>query len=355
MHLQLKLGVANLLDKLGILNALQRLRSTQGGLVLALHRVLPEAEMDSCYEPHVAMSEPVFRALLTLLRREYQVVSLQDLLAHPESVDQRQRVALTFDDGWIDTYQVAYPVLLHFEVPATVFVCTDFLKPGESPAILPEERFAQLWQFCSATQTLDALTNDFRMWGIGQTHSLEREVWGRLVKKLPLDAKLMMLTHLEDVYRVPHGRERKFLNWEEARIMQRNGITFGSHTMRHSTLATEQAPAMERELAGSKAALRTMLQTEGELLAFPNGSYDSRVLRAAQQQGFRYGFTTERGLVNRKSDPLAIPRVCLANPVLTGQKTTLHTSRTRLYLQRFSVTANKKAPEWTLSPDSRLA
>jgi peptidoglycan/xylan/chitin deacetylase (PgdA/CDA1 family) len=354
MHLQLKLGIANLLDRLGILNALQRLRSTQGGLVLALHRVLPEAEMESCYEPHVAMSEPVFHALLTLLQREYQVVSLQDLLARPESVDQCQRVALTFDDGWVDTYRVAYPILLHFEVPATVFVCTDFLKPVEPTAILPEERFVRLWQFCGETHTLDALTNDLRMWGIGQTHSQERQVWGRLVKKLPLDAKLMMLSHLEDVYRVPRCRERKFLNWEEARIMQRNGITFGSHTMRHSTLATEQQATIDRELAGSKAALRSMLQAEGEMLAFPNGSYDDRVLRAAQQQGFRYGFTTERGLLNRKSNPLAVPRVCLANPVLTGQKTTLHTSRTRLYLQRFSV-ASPKASEWVLSPDSRLA
>ena len=332
MHLKLKLGLASALDRAGLVTALRKYRSNRNGIILNFHRVLRKADIDSCYERQIAMTDTVFEDLLLLLHREFRIVTLQQLIENPEGLDGLQRVALTFDDGWEDTYSVAYPLLLRYGTPATIFLCTGLTGTGQ---MLPEERFARVWRSCAAREQLQLLLKDLQRWGAGSSGSLDMHSWSRKIKRLPLDAKHMMLCHLEETYRVPQDNRRRFMTWEEALIMNQNGITFGSHTVRHSTLKAEQPATILQELIESRHMIDTKLGKATTLLAYPNGSYDERVMELAAEAGYLHAFTTEYGYHNRKIRPLAIPRLSMADSVVTDQETALHAPRTRLYLQRF--------------------
>ena len=109
MLLSLKTSIASALDRTGLVTTLQSLRARRGGLILGFHRVLNAAELAQCYDGEVAVRDSVFADLLALLDRECSIVPLLELLDQPEASSPRQRVALTFDDGWADTHSVALP------------------------------------------------------------------------------------------------------------------------------------------------------------------------------------------------------------------------------------------------------
>jgi hypothetical protein len=60
-------------------------------------------------------------------------------------------------------------------------------------------------------------------------------------------------------------------------------------------------------------------------------------MELAQAAGFSHAFTTEHGFVRRKTNPMAVPRVSICDSVVTGESVTLHSPRTRLYLQQVST------------------
>ncbi len=331
MNLRLKLGLASALDRAGLVTALKRYRSSHSGIVLAFHRVLRKQDIPACYERQIAMTDTVFSEMLELLLREFRVVPLEQMIANPEGIDGRQRIALTFDDGWEDTYTVAYPLMRRFGVPATVFICTGLMGTDQ---LLPEERFVRIWRTCAAREQIQMLLKDLQRWGVGTSGPLEMHPWARRLKRLPLDAKHMLLSHLEEAYRVPRDHQRRFLNWQEALIMSQNGISFGSHSVRHSTLRSEQPSTLVNELVESRRTIAAKLGREATTLAYPNGSYDERVIEAAGEAGYTHGFTIECGYYTRKTHPLAIPRICMADSVVTDEHALLHTARTRLYLQK---------------------
>lgn len=332
MNLNLKIAVASVLDKSGVISAVRHYRSTRSGIILALHRVLPANEAEASFEPKITLTDTVYEQLLVLLQREFRVVSLAEILTHPEDQDGRQRVAITFDDGWWDTYVHAYPLLVRYGLPATVFLCPGLMSEGQ---MIPEERFVRIWNWCTKHQHIQLLLRDLRKWGLNGGESMVRQTWSRLLKRLALNAKLLMLSHLENTYGVPQDSQRRFLTWEEIKVMRRNDISFASHTMHHATLTAEQQPALGEELKQSRETLEFRLQEEVRYLAYPNGAYDRRVIEAARQAGYSHCFSTEQGGFQRKANCFAIPRINMDDSVVVNHFSSLHASRVRFHLQHY--------------------
>ena len=336
MNAWYKTLLASTLDKLGLLAALRHVRAADQGIVLTFHRVLKDAETNQCYDSHLVMSESVFEELLLLLRTEFEVVALDQLIRHPEGHGQRQRVAITFDDGWMDTYSVAFPLLLRYEVPATVFVCSGLLNGDLTFPMLPEERFARIWERCSITERLPLLFEDLRKWGVAASPTPQRKEWSTRLKQMSLHTRLLLFTHLEDTYHPVQPRTRQLMSWEEVRTMVRNNVTIGSHTVGHCTLSSEQDATVFDELRRSRVEILAQAGVDAQLLAYPNGAYNSRVVLIARAAGFTHAFTTETGFFNRRADPFLIPRIAMEDTVVANRPPVLNVPRTRFHLQALS-------------------
>jgi peptidoglycan/xylan/chitin deacetylase (PgdA/CDA1 family) len=298
-------------------------RWSRSGIVLSVDRVLPARKAEESLAPKTTLTGDAFERLLNYLQNEFRIVSLKELLSQPKDDGGPQRVAITFNHGWSHTYAYAYPLLVRYGVPATVFLCPGLMMEGQ---MLPEDRFVRIWRWCVAHQHVPQLLRDLRKWGLSGGDSSAIETWSRLLETLALNAKLLMLSHLENTYNVPACQERQFLNWDEVRAMRRNRITFGSHTAHHATLTAEHSPSLEEELTEARTTIGFQLQENVGFLAYPNGLYNKQVMEAAREAGYSHCFTTTPGTLRRKFDLFAIPRIRIGDLVVGNYRIPPHSS-----------------------------
>ena len=96
--------------------------------VLMYHRIVPQRVQNDPYNLYTSVAD--FEAQLRYLRdRNYIPLSFEQL-AHPvlpSRLGGRKPVVITFDDGYMDTYELAFPLLCDYNMTATVFLVTDRL------------------------------------------------------------------------------------------------------------------------------------------------------------------------------------------------------------------------------------
>jgi len=99
------------------------------GVVVAFHRV-----SDDIPEDGLTRSSRDFEQFCTFFARNYDVVPLGEFVARLERRASVAHVlAITFDDGYLDNFEVAAPILRKLGLPATFFVTTQFLGSRAVP------------------------------------------------------------------------------------------------------------------------------------------------------------------------------------------------------------------------------
>lgn len=71
-----------------------------------------------------------FRRQMDHLMKNYTIVSLNEIMEFVEGKRTlpRKSVAITFDDGYLDNYTNAYPYLRKYQLPATIFIATNYVQ-----------------------------------------------------------------------------------------------------------------------------------------------------------------------------------------------------------------------------------
>jgi peptidoglycan/xylan/chitin deacetylase (PgdA/CDA1 family) len=245
-------------------------------VILMYHRVIPEAERATAFvQPGMYVTPETFERHLQFLTGHFEILSFEDLLTrwHEGTLDDRTRYcAMTFDDGWLDNYSHAYPLLRAYGAAATIFLPTDLIGTEE-------------WLWSDRLGYL--LSRDRR----GATGDVDTAI--ERAKALSDDARERLLDGLAKGVQLPGCR--RFLNWEEAREMSRHGIAFGSHTCTHAMLPRLGRTALERELRRPLDVLRQQLVNYVPVLSYPNGDHTDAVVAAARAAGYRAAVTTDSG------------------------------------------------------------
>ena len=109
---------------------------------------------------------------------------------------------------------------------------------------------------------------------------------------------------------MPEGAERRPLMTEDQlRQLPAWDITVGSHSLTHARLPDLDAAALSRELGDSRARLADILGQSVDLLAYPYGLYDERVIRHARAAGYLGACSTRSGFNADGVEPLALRRI----------------------------------------------
>ena len=119
-----------------------RLAMRERGVVLMYHRVLPDTPYPGV-DPGMFVTASTFEHNLRLLRSRYELVTIDafgDWMAGQRQFT-RPPCAITFDDGWRDNYEVAFPLLQRYDATATVFLVTSWIGRGD---MLDADRIAQM-------------------------------------------------------------------------------------------------------------------------------------------------------------------------------------------------------------------
>ncbi len=108
-------------------------------LLLMYHRILPSNSNSYLLEePGMTVTPETFRDQMKLVKQFFEVVHLSEWLELNGSGAElpQQACAITFDDGWADNYDFAYPILKDLEIPGTIFLVSSMI--GGDKTFWPE-------------------------------------------------------------------------------------------------------------------------------------------------------------------------------------------------------------------------
>jgi len=233
------------------------------------------------------------------LKSRYRMTTLdevQELVAGGRLSE--PRVLITFDDGYIDNYQLAYPVLRRHGVQGVFFVPTAFTGTGRIPwwdavaYIVKRSRQTRFRLEYPQPQEFDIATE-------GAARCILHVL--RLYKQPDMRDHERFMQQLEkacDSPRPSGDAARCFLNWDEAREMLQGGMAFGSHTHTHEILSKLPAGGQLEELQVSRGILEQELGREIDTLAYPVGARDTfsaETVEALRQAKYRAAFSFYTG------------------------------------------------------------
>jgi peptidoglycan/xylan/chitin deacetylase (PgdA/CDA1 family) len=278
-----------------------------GPQILYYHRVAADDAQAQRDPFGLTVSKENFAAQMASLAKKQNVVPLHDIVKDflGELKLPGNSVAITFDDGYRDNYENAYPVLKALGLPATIFLTAGFIEKNSRlwwmsvSEILnhhPPEILRNLIgesNFCSLETAEQSARNGSRKY---RDISEKRRIC-EIMKKLDENHRRQLIDFLES--RLPYGHdgndaEREFLSWNEIREMEQNGIAFGSHTMTHPILTQLDTETARQEIRQSKALLENILGHEVTFFSYPAGVFDKSHMRLVVEAGYEAAFATSR-------------------------------------------------------------
>lgn len=285
--------------ELGLAEAIAR--GPERPLILGYHRVVDDFEgIARNGMPSMLTSTSMFERHLDLVGRHFRFVTLDEIgehLATGEPFTERV-AAVTFDDGYRDNYEHAFPILRRKGIPAAVFVVTDLV--GRAHWQIHDKLYHLVTKAFAAwddprrefTQLLNAL-------GLPASHLLRN----RMATRSPLMAVSALLPDLSqaNVGRVMHALEGALgngfhdiplsLTWPMIEEMHRAGIIIGSHTQTHISLPAESVETVVAELAGSKRVIEQHIGVPAVHFAYPGGQFTPRDVETIERVGYRFAYT----------------------------------------------------------------
>jgi peptidoglycan/xylan/chitin deacetylase (PgdA/CDA1 family) len=212
-------------------------RRTLSVPILMYHYLsVPPANADR-FRLDLSVTPDHFREQLAWLKAEgFETISLYQLLSalNTGSPDLPERpIILTFDDGYRDNYQNAFPLLKEFGYSATFFILTD----------------------------------------------------------------------------VTDRSEPGYLTWDMLREMSNAGMDIEVHGREHFDFSNRNHDWLVYHLLGPMQTIKANLGYTPRFIAYPSGSYDSQVIKAAQELGYWGGITTHYGRQHTGDDLFEIDRL----------------------------------------------
>lgn len=288
------------------------------GVVFMMHRVSPDPVAD--FEPNrILRITPDFleRVVRQILARGFECISLDDLPGRVADPAPRPPFAcFTFDDGYRDNRDHAFPILRRYGVPHTLYVPTDY----------PDGR-GDLWWLVLEAAIREAGVLDVAIGGETERHATgtvaEKErafdaIYWRL-RSLPEHTARAIVARLARDAGVDDAAlcRELIMTWDEIRAAARDPLlTIGAHTCAHYALSKLDAAEVRREMADSRRRIEAETGRDCRHFSYPYGcerSAGPREFAIAREVGFETAVTTRKGLVHRgHADALtAIPRLSL--------------------------------------------
>jgi peptidoglycan/xylan/chitin deacetylase (PgdA/CDA1 family) len=272
-------------------------------VVLTYHRILEKWEPALDYsQPGMVVTVPTFERQLAFLERHFDIVPLGHLLdggtVHRPA--RRPRCVITFDDGWRDNYDLAFPILRQRDIPATVFLTTDFigtervfwhteliylLLQGELPEFLRDEPALAAYP--------EPVRDCLRRWAAptGVSHADDVDALVETVKahcsEDEIQGLIDTLTRATRLGRPLFPGRRFFLDWDQVGEMAANGFEIGSHGRSHRILTRVSSQEAKQELVQSKAEIERRVGREVTHFAFPNEDANADLAGWAARAGYR--------------------------------------------------------------------
>lgn len=202
-------------------------------------------------------------------------VSIWDLEAAFREPSSGLGAVITFDDGYANN-QYALDVLQEFRIPATFFISTNHVV----------EQKAFWW---------DALYRGAARQGQSEGWLRRRRQALKQLRAQEVEARLIAWLGAGALTPVSEC-DRPFTAAELTSFARSPYVALGNHTSDHGILVNYDEAGMRRQIEDAQLFLADVAQGTPRSIAYPNGTYDARVVATARSLGLQFGVTVESGL-----------------------------------------------------------
>jgi peptidoglycan/xylan/chitin deacetylase (PgdA/CDA1 family) len=268
-----------------------------GAIVLMYHRILGDDRT------LVGLGVEEFAAQMAWLRENCDPIHPDELRARARGRRPRPAVLVTFDDGYRDYHDLAYPILKRHQIPAVVFLATSFMDQG-----------GMIWTDAVQWACLSTAKKEVQ-WRGETVHLDDKKAFGQkarnYLKTLPDGERKQAVDALVAELGNPPARERQMLTWDEVRAAGDLTI-WGGHSHTHPILSRLDRAAAAEEIRTCRDRITAETGRAPRYFAYPNGrpaDFTDETRQLLRENGFEVAFATSEGIAGADSDWMAVRRL----------------------------------------------
>lgn len=304
-----------IINKTGATRLLAK-KANKNLLILNYHGVIPEPDFDISPN-HLKVSE--FEKQIQYFSKHFNILN-PNVLTDPDASDlskNETNIIITFDDGYENNYQFAFPVLKKYNCPAIIFPVTSLIDTDEATWYdkidITKNQITEETLKNRIKPLLEEIT--------GKTYSriAIRDIKNELKQLSTLQKerffdnyfKFISSKSLNELTLLPYY---KMLSKKQIKELQEsNLIHFGSHTHTHPNLDAISSEEVEFELITSKKILEEITQKDINSIAFPDGAYNANVKENARKNNYKIQYAVDFRLDNDQFEKDIFKRFSVSN------------------------------------------
>jgi peptidoglycan/xylan/chitin deacetylase (PgdA/CDA1 family) len=287
----------------------------------------------------LAVTPEKFQYQLNHLKNYFDVVSVDELVTTIQSGKLTGNLAaITFDDGFVDNYTNAAPLLEWFELPATFYITSGAIRNPKlfwwdelQSIILLTESLPKNLSLKIGAENFDFefnrdqvlrpnIAQEILGWSYGAPLKNERlelyfKLWERIQPLQHLDQYTTMrwLRNWAKLDYIPLGVNAPMQGYQLKKLGANKLFTLGGHTVNHAMLSAQTELVQSYEIKDCKIDIEEISGKSVNGFAYPYGKYNHCTKSLLQKNGYKYGLTTEEGPVTVGADLYQLPRVQVKN------------------------------------------
>jgi len=252
-----------------------------------------------------------FESHLKIVSEFYNPISLKELEKQiKEKNIKNKSIVITFDDGYVDNFDFAMPLLEKYKIPATIFVTTHYVNKNQEPwwdeleKVLPEDPSWDVTKniFNNYQKKYIELHKKLKPLSMGEKENIVSQLASKNKKSCRED------------YRIVNSDELKKLNLSKF-------IEIGSHSVTHPQMSMQNIHEQIYEIKESKKYLEDIIQTSITSFSYPFGTPNDigpLTPELLEKNGYTVATANSPDFITKNTDPLMLPRHLVRN--LTGQE-----------------------------------
>ena len=308
----------------GVLHLLRRIALRKKAVVLMYHRVLtPEQRRRTASQAGLVVEDATFARHVALLKKHFNIISLeefQDRLLNNRPFEDASCL-ITFDDGWIDNFENALPVLRANGVPSVIFLAVNFI--GQQRLFTREaltHLLTRAIRHCRMhPDRVEAVRSVLEPLQLGRALDVSDEEPLSRVKAMieshryasgpAYEAAVCALARELGVAEAELSELDTFVDWTQVDAMRQAGVAFGGHGADHRILTQVSPDEVQSEVQTSFSTMGSRLGVPARSFAYPGGGWSTAVAEAVKQAGYQLAFTIDPGFVSADVNRFGVPRI----------------------------------------------
>jgi len=243
-----------------------------------------------------------FKKHLVFLKDNFKIVTIDEI---ENIIDKKlpinEKMALiTFDDGYLDNYELAFPILKSLNIPATFFVTTSLINSNTVPWW--DEIAWHIKQCAGGKIKLSNWKNAISINKVVGKQDIRTVLQRFKSDPKNIEKQLIELRKISNTSIPKDICNNLFMSWTQLKEMSDNNMTIGAHSHTHKIFSTLSKTELDFELTESKSLIESALKTSVSSLSYPIGSsttYNKNMYGAIFEKGYSLAFSF-RKVINKE-------------------------------------------------------